>query len=261
LPPGLIIYKKENLYVLPFGQMSLWGKILLPQMFLYFNIRTFFMVSNDKKLGLKVKIRSDKRIGPNNIDILSIIFGSLLGDASAERHGNGTRINFYQEGSHKDYLLWLHSIISNLSYTNPNIPKLTTRLGNGGKMRLIIRFKTFTFSSFNWIHDIWYLNNKKVLPDISIMDIFLTPIALAIWIMDYGSRSGKGLKLATNNFTSEEVKSLCLLLNNKYYLNSSVSSAGYKDQYLIYMSEKDKLKVWELVKDYIHPSMKYKFNL
>jgi len=47
-----------------------------------------------------------KRIGPHNIDILSIIFGSLLGDAYAEyrKQGKGTRISFMQEASHLTYL-------------------------------------------------------------------------------------------------------------------------------------------------------------
>jgi hypothetical protein len=52
-----------------------------------------------------LKIRAIKRIGPHNIDILSIIFGSLLGDSYAEKHGNGTRICFQQERSHNTYLL------------------------------------------------------------------------------------------------------------------------------------------------------------
>lgn len=53
------------------------------------------------------KIRADRRIGPHNKLILNIIFGSLLGDGHAERRikGNGTRITFYQEGSHVSYLL------------------------------------------------------------------------------------------------------------------------------------------------------------
>ena len=47
----------------------------------------------------KIRLRSDKRIGPHNFDILSILFGSLLGDCHAEyrNKGKGTRFTFYQE--------------------------------------------------------------------------------------------------------------------------------------------------------------------
>ena len=60
----------------------------------------------ETKIKIK-KIRANLRIGPHNKDILSILFGSLLGDAHAEFRlkGNGTRISFYQEGSHVSYLI------------------------------------------------------------------------------------------------------------------------------------------------------------
>jgi hypothetical protein len=90
------------------------------------------------------KIRANLRIGTHNKDILSILFGSLLGDAHAEFRlkGKGTRINFYQEGSHVSYLIWLHKLISELGYCNTNLPKITTRLGKKGVVRKIIRFNT-----------------------------------------------------------------------------------------------------------------------
>lgn len=56
------------------------------------------LITNTKILGIK-------RIGPHNIDILSILFGSLLGDAYAERRdgGAGTRITFEQAAVHINY--------------------------------------------------------------------------------------------------------------------------------------------------------------
>lgn len=219
-------------------QMSIWGE--------------FYAQNVLYSLLPLIKIRSNKRIGPHNIDILSIIFGSLLGDGYGEKHGNGTRICFNQEGSHKEYLLWLHKLISDLTYSNTIIPKLTKRLGNKGKIRYIIRFKTYTYSSFNWIYDIWY--NNKILPN-----LYLTPLALAIWIMNNGSKTLSGMKLSTNNFTLDEVTSLSLLLNNKYKLNTTIQSTNTFNQYLIYIPKKDKFKLWLIVGKYIHPSMKYKF--
>lgn len=41
------------------------------------------------------------------MDIISVFYGALLGDAHAERRvsGNGTRINFTQESNRVEYLL------------------------------------------------------------------------------------------------------------------------------------------------------------
>lgn len=99
-----------------------------------------FSISNTRTL---------KRIGAHNTEIISVLFGSLLGDGFAEKHGNGTRFCFQQEGSHSAYLLWFHNYISELGYCKEEIPKITTRLGLHGKLRKVLRFKTFTFSSLN----------------------------------------------------------------------------------------------------------------
>jgi ubiquinol-cytochrome c reductase cytochrome b subunit len=90
------------------------------------------------------KLGGKSRIGPHNLDILSIIIGSLLGDASAEKLplGKGTRITFYQEACHLKYLLYLHHHISILGYCNTKVPDIETRLGKGGKVRKFARFST-----------------------------------------------------------------------------------------------------------------------
>jgi len=72
------------------------------------------------------------------------MFGSLLGDAHAEKRlaGVGTRFTFYQEDSHVEYLLYLHRYLSELGYCNTKIPVITKRLGTKGKLRKIVRFST-----------------------------------------------------------------------------------------------------------------------
>ena len=52
------------------------------------------------------KIKGHKRIGPHSKDIISIIFGSLLGEGDVERKiGNGTRVIFFQQAVHVKYIL------------------------------------------------------------------------------------------------------------------------------------------------------------
>ena len=125
----------------------------------------------------------------------------IASDAHAEKRigGVGTRITFYQEGSHVEYIYWLHSLISTRGYCSEAIPIVTKRLVKGGKIRNIVRFRTWTYTSFNWIHDIWYTDGKKKIP--SCIDTYLTPLALAILIMDDGSKVSQGLKLCTNSYT------------------------------------------------------------
>jgi len=232
--------------------MSFWGELYCPK-YLDNNLDCLIPF-------ILPKTNSNKRIGPHNYLILYIIFGTLLGDGLAENHGNGTRIRFYQEGSHKNYLLWLHSIINEHGYTSNTIPKIQTRLGKYGKIRYIIRFNTYTFSSFNWIHNCWYKNNIKILPEIDLLDFYLSPLALSIWLMDDGAKVSSGLKFCTKNLTLSDVEKLSLLLNKKYELFTSVQSAGVNNQYIINVPKKSIEKLKKIVGPYLHRSMKYKLN-
>lgn len=45
-------------------------------------------------------------------------------------------------------------------------------------------FNTFTFRSFNWIHVMFYKHGKKEIS--SNIEQYITPLALAVWIMDDG---------------------------------------------------------------------------
>jgi ubiquinol-cytochrome c reductase cytochrome b subunit len=91
-----------------------------------------------------IRLKGIYRIGPHNKDILSILFGSLLGDAHGEKRlkGIGTRFSFFQEDSHVEYIYFLHKLISNYGYCNQKIPTVSHRLGVKGKLRKIVRFST-----------------------------------------------------------------------------------------------------------------------
>jgi ubiquinol-cytochrome c reductase cytochrome b subunit len=242
-------------YVLPYGQMSLWGFLSSPKWFLYDNILQMSIVP----LAFSTpKVRGVKRIGPHNFDILSILIGSMLGDCSAELRSGSTRFCFQQEGSHIAYLLWFHSFVANLGYCAPNIPKILTRLGEGGLIRKVLRFKTFSYPSFNWIYYGFYPNGIKVVP-VWIKD-YLSPLALAIWIMDDGGIVSSGLKLATNSYTLADVEFLCEVLHNKYGLIATVNSAGVSNQYCIYINKASIPLLASIVGPHMHPSMTYKLN-
>jgi ubiquinol-cytochrome c reductase cytochrome b subunit len=94
----------------------------------------------------------------------------------------GTRFTFYQEDSHVEYMYFLHKLISDSGYCNSKIPVVLNRLGVKRKLRKVIRFSTWTYTSFNWIYNIWCKDGIKRVPDC--IDQYLTPLALAIWIMD-----------------------------------------------------------------------------
>lgn len=87
--------------VLPFGQISLWGyQQICPTWFFYDECSIILSIPFWVR-----KIRAKYRIGPHNIDVLSIIVGSMLGDCHGEMRSGSTRFCFSQSGIHIDYLL------------------------------------------------------------------------------------------------------------------------------------------------------------
>jgi len=249
------------LYVLPYGQMSLWGFVNKPQMYYLYLICVSLLLITPIYLNNQPKVSRLKgiyRIGPHNKDIISIIFGSLLGDGQGEKRflGVGTRFSFSQEASHVNYLMFLHKLFSELGYCNSKLPFITTRLGDKGKRRKVARFSTWTYTSFNWIYELWYDKKIKHVPEC--IDQYLTPLALAIWIMVDGAKVGKSLKLRTNSFSYNDCLLLIKALNNNFNLKASIQSAGNKDQYLIYIWTESMTDLINIVSPYIIPEMKYK---
>jgi ubiquinol-cytochrome c reductase cytochrome b subunit len=175
---------------------------------------------------------------------LSVIFGTLLGDSYAERRGPSTRIHFSQESKNIAYLIYLWKLLKNAGYCSEKEPKIQTRLGKKGTIRYVCRFKSYSFSDFNWIHEAFYRpietynpareargacgNTKyiKVVPK-NIAN-YLTPLALAVWIQDDGNKQGSGLKIATMCFSYEDNVSLCEVLKCKYNITVTVIRNGYK---------------------------------
>ena len=204
------------------------------------------------------RIPAKDKIGPHDRKVISILFGSLLGDGYAEyrNKGKGTRFCFYQENSHATYLIWLHGLLANLGYCNTKEPEIQTRLGNKGIVRKVIRFKTWTYTSFNWIHNLWYINSVKVVP--SVISDYLTPLAVSIWIMDEGCKVGSGLKLSTNLFTYSDCLLLVKALFDNFNIKSTIQSAGKNNQFHIYIWKESMPLLREIVLPYVHPSMKYK---
>lgn len=207
----------------------------------------------------KPRVLTSKRIGPHNFIILCILIGSLLGDGHMEKDGNGSRFCFYQKGEHIEYMIWLHKILFEHGYCKENLPQIQSRVING-KLTYYCRFRTFTFSSFNWIYEGFYVNKVKIIP--VWIEQFIVPISLAIWIMDDGCWiNNRGIKIATNSFTLSEVKYLASILESKFNLKVSINSAGAVNQYCLYIPKSNLPKLLPLILPHMHPYFLYKLNI
>jgi len=224
---------------------------------IFFNIKDNVNFSSNIK-----KLSSNKLIGPHDKDIISTIIGSTLGDTHLEKRkrGVGTRIKFEQANKNVEYLLWFHDYFSSRGYCSSSKPELKERITAEGTKYYLYRVNSYTFHSFNWIHEMFYklVDNKyvKIVP--LNIEKYLTPLALAIWFMDDGSYGEKGMRLATYCFTFEEVKFLCTVLKNKYNIRAEGAKSGNSKGYFLYINPRSVKLFSNIVRPHLHPSLLYK---
>lgn len=206
-------------------------------------------------------VRAKNRIGPHNEDVISVLIGSLLGDSYASnRSGEGTRFCYRQSEKHIYYLFWLYDFFHSRGYCSNLKPrKYTRKIRNECKLYYGYEFNTFTFRSFNWIHKMFYKKGRKYIN--KEIEQYLTPLALAIWIMDDGGWANPGVRIATNSFTIEEVNLLVSILEKKFKLNCTIQYLKNIDKYSIYILGSSISTLKDIILPYLHPSMYHKLNI
>ena len=215
-----------------------------------------------------------KRGNPLPSNLHEIAVGLILGDAHIFRNKTeNASMHIEQSFGHKEYVFHLYDLFSDYCKSPP---VTRTRVNNKLDTSYIsIRFTTRQLSCFTQLHELFYDANKtKIIPN-NISE-FISPVTLADWSMDDGSKQGKGFHLNTQSYTLEETsaaarpmfqgaaarlletKILSDVLFNKFNLNNSIQS--HKNGYRIYIKVNSKDNFIKLVKPYFHPSMLYKLS-
>lgn len=207
--------------------------------------------------GLPIILIPDKK-GYSLGEIREILFGSILGDGKLEFIGLNARFGFGQSIIHKPYFLFLYSIFQiycGVSYRSADNLDPRTE-----KIYTYLSFSTLTSMLFTEFYWMFYVNGIKLIPtDLSL----LTPLALAHWIMQDGSRgSSGGLYFCTDSFTPEDTKRLALFLTAQYSLKVTTPKApGKKGALRIYVWVQSMDLLRSLVITHMHPSMMYKIEV
>ena len=105
----------------------------------------------------------------------------------------------------------------------------------------------------------FYTKGKKVIP-LNIYE-YLTPLALAVWIMDDGGWTNNGVRIATNSFELKEVELLNETIKSKYNLETTIQKIWIKNQYSIYIKKQSINDIRSILVPYMHSSMLYKLGL
>jgi len=144
-------------------------------------------------------------------------------------------------------------------------PKELTRIYHKDKIRKLksFRFSTVSHSEFTDFYNLFYRNGVKIIPE-KIKDILKSPFSLAVWLMDDGNKNHKAVFLNTQQFSKQEQEFLRECLLGNFGLESKINKHWVykgKQLYRIRVDTKSTKRLYELVKDFLLPSMQYKFPL
>lgn len=183
-----------------------------------------------------------------------VLFGTLLGDSSLRfpkkaKHASCTCMHGIKQQEYcKHKCMIFESIGATGKYHKRKISDPRTG----------IYYEDFSYYlPANPELDIWYdnfyQNGKKHIPFNLIK--YLTPVSLAYWFMDDGSKTKNGYYLCTNCFELEELYQLQTILLEKFQIVTRLHK-GNK----LYITAKSTALFTYLISPYIHETMKYKLH-
>ena len=124
-----------------------------------------------------------------------------------------------------EYLMWLHKFFSERGYCSSLKPKLKRNINKGNVVYFSYKFRTWTYSSLNWIYHAFYTEvgpGKKIKVIPANIEELLTPLTLAIWIMDDGGTHTSGMILSTYCFSMKDIILLQKALKTKFDIETNV---------------------------------------
>lgn len=115
----------------------------------------------------KGRTRAIRRIGPHNINVLSIIICGMLGDFWGNKikgqQMDSVRFNIEQGVKNSAYIHHLNILLHELGYCSNVIPKLVVKSESMDEKRLDptstrynYRLTTYSFTSLLWVYDSFY---------------------------------------------------------------------------------------------------------
>lgn len=233
-----------------------------PENTTYFFLEKKKQQKKDTRCFHTKRIKAFQRIGPHNLDVLSTLVGNLLGDSWGEKRGNASRFHLHMSSRNVEYLHWLHTFFATQGYCSPEKPKMLRQIGKGGKIYFSYKMRTWSFSSLNWLYDLFYyycpIKNKWIKTIPTNIETLLTPRSLAIWVMDDGGAASAGLGLNTQGFSKQNVEHLQHALKSKFGILTTLHKSG--SNFKIYVPKNQCSGFLNIIDPFLLDCMRYKLR-
>lgn len=182
------------------------------------------------------------------------ILGSLLGDLSIDLTGQMKNAKLCLVHSKKQEALFMKKVELLGEFMGSYKLYNSTPDSRTGKIYESLRGNSKSHKVFTEIHKLLYPNGIKQITQ-GYLNRIHHPIALAFWFMDDGTQNGT---ISINCFSTNEVDLLINWMYNKWGI--LCTKQKNQNNYVLHISQKDRLKFEELIFPYIIPSMYYKLR-
>jgi len=184
-----------------------------------------------------------------------LLTGMLLGDAHLERRASGAvRLKVEHCVRQNDYAMWKYHCFQQWVLTPPQRKPKRHKLGSISEN---VWFNTIAHPQLCEWYAHFYQEGPKVIPE----NLALTPLALAVWFMDDGSRKSRecrGLYLNVQCFSQAEVRKLQACLRQNFQISTTTRSQS--DGLQIYIPSCETSHFTEIVECHLIASMRYKLS-
>jgi len=211
------------------------------------------------KFNIVYSFIKKKSSNVNNINNNCLLIGSLLGNSYLEKNEKGVRIVFIKCNDNIEYITQFYNRFRDI-IVGKNKPKLKKIISKNNKILYYWKAETYYLSSFNWLYEMFYKNDLKIIP--LNLNEYLTPKALATWYLDNTD------KIFLSNKQSfylniDSIEYIIKLLQNKYNLNTyyKLESKGKVVFYCCILEEKNNLDcLKKTISPFFSSSLTHKLN-
>jgi hypothetical protein len=174
------------------------------------------------------------------------VIGSLLGDATILRTSAGWCFRVNHGLAQRPYVEYKYQFLREYVQSPPR---------NSGAT---CYFRTVTHPEFSEYRSRFYEQNRKLVP-VELVHNQLSPLGLAIWIMDDGNADRGAVRLNTQSFSLAENNALAAILAGKFGLDARINrdKAGFR----LRITVSSRKRLIEIVGPYFHPDMTYKLSV
>ena len=173
----------------------------------------------------------------------SIIIGTLLGDG-AMRCKTNALLEINHSVHQRTYVDWKFHHLGNLVLTPPS-----ARRTNGA--RVAYRFVTRSLPELTEFYRVFYARGMKCVPELE-----LSPLTLAVWFMDDGSKSRSAVYFNTQQFDLESQERLLDMLWKQWGVSGALNRD--KHYFRIRVSTPGTARLRSVIEPLLLPEMMYK---